>query len=100
MVVHPLILTMGCLISPNTYIVELKWLEQLWNHENISRLGKFELMSVNHSARSGGIIGIFFDFFSMKVCCVFSLASPHQGDSNEHTHSTIFKIYSYGTFSL
>ena len=27
-----------------------------------SRQGKFELMSVNHSARSGGIIGIFFRF--------------------------------------
>ena len=44
-----------------------------------SRRGKFKL-SVNHSARSGGVIGnrdIFSIFFNMKVCCVFSLESPY-----------------------
>ena len=47
-------------------------------------------MSVNHSARSGGIIGIFVSIFcNMKVCCVFSLESPHGGDSNEYTQHTI-----------
>ena len=45
-------------------------------------------MSVNHSARLGGTIGISFRFFDMKVCCV----SPHRGDSNEHTQYTIFII--------
>ena len=35
-------------------------------------------MSVNHSARSGVILGISFSiFFILKVCCVFSLESPH-----------------------
>ena len=33
---------------------------------------------------------IFLIFFNMKVCCVFSLESPHRGDSNENTHHTIF----------
>ena len=28
----------------------------------------------------------------MKVCCVFSLESPHRGDSNENTQYTIFII--------
>ena len=28
----------------------------------------------------------------MKVCCVFSLESPHQGDSNENTQYTIFNL--------
>ena len=28
----------------------------------------------------------------MKVCCGFSLESPHQGDSNEYTQYTIFNI--------
>ena len=28
----------------------------------------------------------------MMVCCVFSLESPHRGDSNEYTQYTIFKI--------
>ena len=33
---------------------------------------------------------IFLIFFNMKVYCVFSLESPHQGDSNENTQHTIF----------
>ena len=28
----------------------------------------------------------------MKVYCVFSLESPHRGDSNEYTQYTIFNI--------
>ena len=35
---------------------------------------------------------IFFIFFNMKVCCVFSLESPHRGDSNDYTQYTIFNI--------
>ena len=31
-------------------------------------------------------------FFNMKVCCVFSLKSPHQGDSYEYTQYTIFNM--------
>ena len=52
---------------------------------------------------------IFLIFFNMKVYCVFSLESPHRGDSNEYTQYTIFnmnkkntlnypKICSYGLF--
>ena len=35
---------------------------------------------------------IFSILFNLKVCCVFSLESPHQGDSNEYTQYTIFNI--------
>ena len=28
----------------------------------------------------------------MKVYCVYSLESPHPGDSNEYTHYTVFNI--------
>ena len=35
---------------------------------------------------------IFTIFFNMKVYCVFSLESPHQGDSNEYTQYSIFNI--------
>ena len=35
---------------------------------------------------------IFSIFFNMKVCCVFSLESPHQGDCNEYTQHTIINI--------
>ena len=31
-------------------------------------------------------------FFYMKVCCVFSLESPHRGDSNEYKQYTIFNV--------
>ena len=45
------------------------------------------------SPRSGGIIGtVFLIFFNMKVCCVFSLELPHQGDSGEYTQYTILNI--------
>ena len=61
----------------------------LWNYENMIQTG----VVVNHSARSGGIIGIFSRFFfNMKVFCVFSLELPHRGDSNEDTQYTIFNI--------
>ena len=35
---------------------------------------------------------IFLIFFNMKVYCVFSLESPHRGDSNVYTQYTIFVI--------
>ena len=35
---------------------------------------------------------IFSIFFNLKVCCVFSLESPHRGDSNGYTQYTIFNI--------
>ena len=31
-------------------------------------------------------------FFNMKVCCVFSLESPHQNDSIDYTRHTIINI--------
>ena len=50
-------------------------------------------MSVIHSTRIGDILGIVFSSFSnMKVCCMFSLESPHRGDSNEYTQNTIINI--------
>ena len=33
---------------------------------------------------------IFSIFFKIKVCCVFALQSPYEGDSNEYTQYTIF----------
>ena len=47
-------------------------------------------MRVDKSARLGGIITLSLIFNSMKVCCVFSLQSPHRGDSNEYKQYTIF----------
>ena len=49
-------------------------------------------MSFNHDARSEGEKGYLFNFFNMKVYCVFSLELPHQGDSNEYAQYTIFNI--------
>ena len=42
------------------YTVEIQWLEHLWSHENMFETGLFEQINVNHSARSGGKIGISF----------------------------------------
>ena len=51
---------------------------------------------------------IFSFFFNMMVNCVFSLESPHRGDSKENTKNTILNIkqkitlnypkYGYGIF--
>ena len=35
---------------------------------------------------------IFSILYNMKVCCMFSLESPHRGDSNEYIQYTIFNI--------
>ena len=51
-------------------------------------------MRVDYSARSGGLIGI-----SFRVCCVFSLESPRQGDSNEYTQYTIFNMNKKNTIN-
>ena len=37
-------------------------------------------------------MGIFSIFFKIKVFCVFSLESPHRGDSNEYTQHTMINI--------
>ena len=47
-------------------------------------------MRVYESARSGDVTRISLIFYNMKVCCVFSLQSPHSGDSNEYTQYTVF----------
>ena len=80
--VHNINMTVAAqLLQKRRLKVELQWLEHLWNSENIYETGVVRV----HSARSGGIIGIFFSiFFNMKVCCVFSLESPHRGYSNEY----------------
>ena len=35
----------------------------------------------------------------MKVCCVFTLESPHRGDSNEYTQYTIFNMNKKNTLN-
>ena len=66
-------------------------------------------MSVNHQIRRQRR-NIFSIFYHMKVCCVFSLESPHRGDSNEYTqytfsnikkenHLKLSQICRYGIFS-
>ena len=42
---------------------------------------------------------IFSISFNMKVCCVFSLESPHRGDSNEYKQYTIFNIKKKNTLN-
>ena len=42
---------------------------------------------------------IFSSFFNMKVYCMFSLQSPHRGDSNEYTQYTIFNMKKKNTLN-
>ena len=35
----------------------------------------------------------------MKVCCLFSLESPHRGDSDEYTQYTIFNMNKINTLN-
>ena len=42
------------------YTVELQWFENLLNHENMFKTGV--VRAINHSGRSGGVVGIFFRF--------------------------------------
>ena len=51
------------------------------------------------AARSGGIMGIYSIFYNVKVYCVFSLESPHLGDSNEYTQYTIFYMNKKNTLN-
>ena len=64
-------------VAGKLYTVELHWLDHLWVHKTSSRQGWCEPMRADKSARSGGFIGLFFIFFIMKVCCLFSLELPH-----------------------
>ena len=50
---------------------------------------------VNHSARLGdknlkNIWNVFSIFYKIMVCWVYSLESPHRGDSNDHTQHTFY----------
>ena len=66
--------------------VELQWLEHLWVNENIFETGVvrakeyYSLLQVRRHNRDTYSI-----FFNLEVSCVYSLESPHRGDSNEYT---------------
>ena len=81
------------LTGKETITVELQRLEHLWNHGNMFETrvvranGCYSLHQVMRHNRD-----IFSTFFIMKVCCVFSLGSPHIGDSKEYTQYTVFNI--------
>ena len=42
-----------------------------------SKQGQFKPERVDNSARSGSITRISLIFYNIRVCCVFSLESPH-----------------------
>ena len=82
----------------------------LWDHENMFEawvVRANECKSQRQIRRQNSdIVPI---FFNMKVYCVFTLESPHRGDSNEFTqyttfqyekekHPKLFQICRYGIF--
>ena len=50
------------------------------------------VVEANESQVRRHIRDVFSIFFNVKVCCVFSIESPHRGDSNENTQYIIFNI--------
>ena len=73
-------------LSYSIFTVELQWLEHLWDYENMfeTEVVRAKECSSKCQARRHNW-DIFSIFFNIKVCCVFSLESPHRGDSNECT---------------
>ena len=68
---------------PNT--VELQWLKHLWDYENLFEIGVVrasECLPGNLAPHLKSSRDIFSIFFNMEVYFVFSLESPHRGDSN------------------
>ena len=58
--------------------------QNLWNYEKRFEAGVAnECQSLRQIRRHS--MDIFSIFFNIKVCCVFSLESPHRGDSNVYT---------------
>ena len=49
-------------LSQRKGTVELQWLEHLWDHEIMCETGGVRANECTHSARSGGIIGIYSHF--------------------------------------
>ena len=68
--------------------VELQWLEHWW----LVYHGYFELvlesLGKNPLAADLGWFSVIFFFILKTVNCVYSLESPHWGDSNENTQHT------------
>ena len=52
----------------------------------------FSLYKILPIAQENKYLGIFFLFYYGLVCCVYSLESPHRGDSNEYTQHTIIVL--------
>ena len=70
------------------HTVELRWLEHRW----LVYHGLFELIFVSlrnfsDSSRKEILREILLFYYEI-VCCVYSLESPHRGDSNEYTQHT------------
>ena len=52
----------------------------------------FESLRIFSDSSGKQILREIFLFFYEIVCCVYSLESPHRGDSNEYTQHTIILL--------
>ena len=85
--------------SRKYHTVELQLLEHLGNHEKVFETGVVranESLLKHQDRRHNKDISL--SFSKMKVCCVFSLASPRLGDSTEYTQHVLISIASSGRF--
>ena len=54
------------------------------DHSN-SFLSPKEILPIAQENKNFGILREIYLFYHENVCCVYSLESPHRGDSNEYT---------------
>ena len=75
-----------------TDTVELQWLEYRWLvYHGLLGLIFESLRNFSDSSRKQRLKEIFLFYYEI-VCCVYSLESPHRGDSNECTQHTIILL--------
>ena len=72
--------------------VELQWLEHRWLvYHGLFVLIFVSLWNFSDSSRKHILREIFLFYYEI-ICCVYSLQSPHRGDSNEYTPHTIILL--------
>ena len=69
--------------------VEPRWLEHRWLVYHVSFELVFQSLRNSSDSSRKQIFKEIFLFYREIVCCVYSLESPHRGDSNEYTQHSI-----------
>ena len=87
------LLTRRHIFCSRSHIVELQLLEHLCDHEKLIESWVVRANEGSSWRKIGKqislILGNLSIFYTISVCWVYLLESPHRGDSNEYTQHTI-----------